>query len=77
MVMAKIYIQTVTGSFEDSGQVEDARSYLLANGFEESELVNKPVASLTVFAATALEALEAADVLRNYGATSISAPNIL
>ena len=75
--MAKIYIQTVTGSFENSEQVEDARSYLLANGFEESELVNKPVASLTVFAVSALEALEAADVLRNYGAISISAPNIL
>jgi len=75
--MAKIYIQTVTGSFENSEQVEDARSYLLANGFEESELVNKPVASLTVFAVSALEALEAADVLRNYGAISISAPNII
>ena len=75
--MAKIYIQTITGSFENSEQVEDARSYLLANGFEESELVNKPVASLTVFAVSALEALEAADVLRNYGAISISAPNIL
>jgi hypothetical protein len=75
--MAKIYIQTITGSFENSDQVEDARSYLLANGFEESELVNKPVASLTVFAVSALEALEAADVLRNYGAISISAPNIL
>jgi len=75
--MAKIYIQTVTGSFENSEQVEDARSYLLANGFEESELVSKPVESLTVFAVSALEALEAADVLRNYGAISISAPNIL
>ena len=75
--MAKIYIQTITGSFENSEQVEDARSYLLANGFEESELISKPVASLTVFAVSALEALEAADVLRNYGATSISAPNIL
>ena len=75
--MAKIYIQTVTGSFEKSEQVEDARSYLLANGFEESELVSKPVESLTVFAVSALEALEAADVLRNYGAISISAPNIL
>jgi hypothetical protein len=75
--MAKIYIQTITGSFENSEQVEDARSYLLANGFEESELVNKPVASLTIFAVSELEALEAADVLRNYGAISISAPNIL
>ena len=75
--MAKIYIQTVTGSFENSEQVEDARSYLLANGFEESELINKPTASLTVFAESPLEALEAADVLRNYGATSISVPNIL
>ena len=77
MGMAKIYIQTITGSFENSEQVEDARSYLLANGFEESELVNKPVASLTIFAVSELEALEAADVLRNYGAISISAPNIL
>ena len=75
--MAKIYIQTITGSFENSEQVEDARSYLLANGFEESELVNKPAASLTIFAVSELEALEAADVLRNYGAISISAPNIL
>ena len=75
--MAKIYIQTITGSFENSEQVEDARSYLLANGFEESELVNKPVASLTIFAVSELEAMESADVLRNYGAISISAPNIL
>lgn len=76
-MMAKIYVQTVTGSFENSGQVEDARSYLLANGFEESELVNKPEASLTVFAVSAREALEAEEVLRNYGAISISAPNII
>lgn len=75
--MTKIYVQTITGLFENSDQVEDARSYLLANGFEESELVNKPEESLTIFAVSELEALEAADVLRNYGAVSISAPNFI
>ena len=75
--MTKIYVQTVTGSFENSEQVEDARSYLLANGFEESELINNPATSLTVFAESAREALEAEEVLRNYGATSISAPNFI
>ena len=77
MIMTKIYVQTVTGSFENSEQVEDARSYLLANGFEESELINNPVTSLTVFAESAREALEAEEVLRNYGAISISAPNFI
>lgn len=75
--MVKQYIQTVTGIFENMQQVEDARSYLLANGFEESELINNPVASLTVFAESAREALEAEEVLRNYGAISISAPTII
>jgi len=75
--MSKLYIQTVTGTFENMEQVEDARSYLLANGFKESELINNPATSLTVFAESAREALEAEEVLRNYGATSISAPNFI
>lgn len=77
MMMAKIYVQTITGSFENSEQAEDARAYLLANGFDEPELVSPQETSLTIFAVSAREALEAADVLRNYGATSISAPNFL
>lgn len=75
--MTKIYVQTVTGTFTNTEQVEDARSYLLANGFEESELVSNSAASLTIFATSELEALEAADALRNYGAVTISAPNFL
>jgi hypothetical protein len=75
--MAKMYIQTVTGSFEDDGRLEDARDYLLANGFDESELHSKPGGLLTIFAASIVEAQEAIDVLRNYGAINISAPDVV
>jgi hypothetical protein len=75
--MTKIYVQTITGTFQNAEQIEDARSYLLANGFEEPELISKPGTQLTVFASSARDALEVADVLRNYGAVNISIPNII
>jgi len=62
---------TVTGTFSDASHAEDAQDYLLANDFDEGDVVINDGHYLTVGAKTAQEAQEAADVLRNYGATNI------
>jgi hypothetical protein len=72
-----VYIQTISATFENAGQAEDARAYLLANEFSEEAVLDKPGFSLTVFASSDLEAQEAADVFRNYGAIAISAPGAI
>ena len=72
--MTKIYLQTVTGTFHNADSSDDAQAYLLANGFEETEVIVKSDNNnslLSVFAISSIEAREAADVLRNYGAVDI------
>jgi hypothetical protein len=71
-----IYKKTVmtphiaTGTFTDDNNAEDARSYLLANEFEDEQIELKGL-TLNIHTKTLLEAQEAVDVLRNYGATGI------
>jgi hypothetical protein len=62
---------TVTATFSDASHAEDAQEYLLANEFGEEDVIINDGHYLTVGAKTGIEAQEAADVLRNYGATNI------
>jgi hypothetical protein len=66
-------------TFDDAALAEDAQQYLLANEFEEENLEIKPASAeqhqrvtLNIYTKTSMEAQEAVDVLRNYGATGIN-----
>ena len=60
-----------TGTFADTNNAEDAQSYLLANDFLEGQLKFDGL-TLNISTQTVMEAQEAVDVLRNYGASDIS-----
>ncbi|MBD1393359.1 hypothetical protein [Mucilaginibacter glaciei] len=60
-----------SGTFDQMEHAEDAQEYLLGNEFEEDQLKLEGL-KLYVYTQTALEAQEAVDVLRNYGASDIS-----
>ena len=62
---------TVTGTFTDASHANDAKEYLLANEFNEENVEINDGHYLTIGAKTGIEAQEAADVLRNYGAINI------
>jgi len=60
-----------TATFTDINNAEDARSYLLANEFTDEQLKLSGL-KLDIYTKTLLEAQEAVDVLRNYGAFDIN-----
>ncbi len=62
---------TITATFDQPEHAEEAQEYLLANDFNEEDVTIADGVNITVGAKSDLEAQEAADVLRNYGASNI------
>ena len=62
---------TITATFDQPEHAEEAQEYLLANDFDEEDVTIASGVHITVGAKSDLEAQEAADVLRNYGASNI------
>jgi hypothetical protein len=62
---------TITATFDQPEHAEEAQEYLLANDFNENNVTITCEVNITVGAKSVLEAQEAADVLRNYGAGNI------
>jgi hypothetical protein len=67
--------QIVTGTFEAAENLEDARTYLLANEFSEQEITISDML-MSIDTSDDVEAQEAYDVLVSYGAVNIKLPGL-